>query len=58
VPDGRAVRREGRLVVAATTITDVVVAWPISFLLGLVCGLLLAGRGYRITRTKRNGDDR
>jgi len=41
--------------VTAVTITDIVIAWPISFLLGLAVGLLLAGRGYRIVR-KKNGE--
>jgi hypothetical protein len=35
---------------------DVLVAWPIAFLIGVGVGLILAGRGYRIVRT-RNGKE-
>lgn len=37
------------------TVTEVLVAWPLAFGVGVIVGLVLAGRGYRIVRTK-NGD--
>jgi uncharacterized membrane-anchored protein YhcB (DUF1043 family) len=39
------------------SITDVIEAWPIAFIVGVIVGLLLAQRGYRIVRT-RNGKER
>jgi hypothetical protein len=41
--------------VIATSISDVIAAWPLAFLLGVVVGLVLSNRGYRIVREKRNG---
>jgi len=46
----------------AASLTDIVVAWPISFCIGVIVGILLATRGYRIVRVRngnggRNGDD-
>jgi hypothetical protein len=36
--------------VALASVSDVLVAWPVAFLVGVAVGLILAGRGYRITR--------
>jgi hypothetical protein len=41
-------------VTVLASVVDVLVAWPIAFLIGVGVGLGLAGRGYRIVRT-RNG---
>jgi ABC-type amino acid transport system permease subunit len=40
--------------VIAYTLTDVIVAWPLAFLLGVIVGLALASR-YRIAKV-RNGE--
>ena len=41
----------------ASTLAEIIEAWPISFCIGVIVGLVLASRGYRIVRT-RNGKDR
>lgn len=38
------------------TVQDVLVAWPLAFLLGVATGMVLCGRGYRIVRTKDGKD--
>jgi hypothetical protein len=39
------------------SVQNVLVAWPIAFLVGVATGLILAGRGYRIVRTHKQEDD-
>jgi hypothetical protein len=43
-------------VTVLASVGSVLVAWPIAFLIGVGVGLILAGRGYRIVRT-RNGKE-
>jgi hypothetical protein len=35
------------------SVQNVLVAWPLAFLVGVVVGLVLCGRGYRIVRTHK-----
>jgi hypothetical protein len=41
----------------AGTVSDVVEAWPISFCIGVIVGIVLAQRGYRIVRTRNEEED-
>ena len=44
------------MIVLASTLKEIVEAWPISFCIGVIVGIVLAQRGYRIVRT-RNGKE-
>ena len=44
----------------AASLSDIVGAWPISFCVGVIVGIVLASRGYRIVRVPRektNGEE-